>query len=74
MKNESGCKVKIVRIDNKTEFVNDEFKEYFKNSGIVWESTVVYTSEQNGLSEVQNRIVMNGVRAILFDSQLSRYL
>ena len=52
MKNESGCKVKIVRIDNKTEFVNDEFKEHFKDLEIVWESTIVYTSKQNELSEV----------------------
>ena len=74
VENQSGCKVKIVRLDNGTEFVNKDFKEHFKDSGIVWEPTVAYTPEQNGLSEVQNRIVMNGVRAMLFDSQLSRYL
>ena len=71
---QSGCKVKIVRFDNGGEFINQEFKEHFKDSGIVWEPTVAYTPEQNGLSEVQNRIVMNGVRAMLFDSRLSRYL
>ena len=74
VENQSGCKVKIVRFDNGGEFINDEFKEHFKDSGIVWEPTVPYTPEQNGLSEVQNRIVMNGVRAMLFDSKLSRYL
>ena len=71
---QSGCKVKIVRFDNGTEFINAEFKDHFKDSGIIFEPTVPYTPEQNGLSKVQNRIVMNGVRAMLFDSQLSQYL
>lgn len=62
---QSGCKVKIVRFDNGGEF---------KDSGIICEPTVAYTSERNGLSEVQNRIVMNGVRAMLFDFKLTRYL
>ena len=74
VENQSGCKVKIVRLDNGTEFINDDFKELFKRSGIIMEPTVAYTPEQNGLSEVQNRIVMNGVRAMLFDSKLTRYL
>ena len=74
VENESSCKIKTVRFDNGTEFINEDFKSHFKESGIVWEPTVAYTPEQNGLSEVQNRVVMNGVRAMLFDSKLSRYL
>ena len=74
MENESGCKLKIVRIDNGTEFINDEFKTLLKDSGVIMKPTVAYTPEQNGLSEVQNRVVMNGVRAMLFDSRLIRYL
>lgn len=74
VENESGCKVKLVRLDNGTEFINLQFKELFKATGIILEPTVAYTPEQNGLSEVQNRIVMNGVRAMLYDSKLSRYL
>ena len=71
---ESGCKVKAVRVDNGTEFINQQFKDLFNATGMMWEPTVPYTPEQNSLSEVQNRIVMNGVRAMLFDSKLSRYL
>ena len=71
---QSGCKLKIVRFDNGTEFINEGFKQHFKDSGIICEPTVAYTPEQNGLSEVQNRIVMSGVRAMLFDSKLTRYL
>ncbi len=71
---QSGYKVKIVRFDNGGEFINDKLKEHFKDAGIIWEPTVPYTPEQNGLSEVQNRIIINGVRAMLFDSKLTRYL
>ena len=66
--------MKIIRIDNEGEFINDEFKSHFKESGIVWEPTVTYTPEQNGLAEVQNRIIIGGVRAMPFDSGLTRYL
>ena len=74
VENEAGLKVKRVRLDNGKELINQEFMDLFKETGMMWEPSVPYTPEQNGLSEVQNRIVMNGVRAMLFDSKLSRYL
>ena len=74
MKNESGYKLKIVRINNDIKFINDDFKVLLKNSEVTMKLTVIYTPEQNKLSEVQNRVVMNDVRAMLFDSGLTRYL
>ena len=74
VENESDCKIKGVRVDNGTEFINQQFNDLFKATGIMWEPSVPYTPEQNGLSEVQNRTVMSGVRVMLFDSKLSRYL
>ncbi len=32
---QSGCKVKIVRFDNGGEFINNDFKEHFKDSRII---------------------------------------
>ena len=52
MKNESEYKLKIVRIDNDTEFINDDFKALLKNSEVIMKFIVIYTSEQNELSEV----------------------
>ena len=52
MKNESKYKLKIVRIDNNTEFINDDFKILFKNLEVIMKSIVIYTLEQNKLSEV----------------------
>jgi len=74
VENQSGFKVKIVRIDNGTEYINDRFRNLFRATGVVCEPTAVYTPEQNGLSEVQNRIVLNGVRAMISDSKLTKYL
>ena len=74
VENQLGYKVKIVRLDNSTKFINQKFIELFKDLEIVQEPTIAYTPKQNSLSEVQNRIVINGVRVILFDFKLSRYL
>ena len=74
VENESGCKTKVVRVNNSTEFINQQFEDLFKANSIIWEPTMPYTPKQNGLSKVQNRIVISGIRAILFDSKLSRYL
>ena len=52
VKNELEYKLKIVRIDNDTEFINDDFKILLKNLKVIIKLIVTYTSKQNGLSEV----------------------
>jgi len=43
VKNQSGFKVKIVRIDNGTKYINNRFKNLFRATGIVYKLTAVYT-------------------------------
>jgi len=74
VKNQSGFKVKIVRIDNGTKYINNRFRKLFRDTGVVYKLIAVYTPEQNGLSEVQNRIVLNGVRIMISDSRLTKFL
>ena len=52
MKNELEYKLKIVRIDNNTEFINDDFKILLRDSEVTIKPIVTYTPEQNELSEV----------------------
>ena len=52
MKNESEYKLKIVRINNNTEFINDDFKTLLKDSEVTIKLIVTYIPEQNELSEV----------------------
>ena len=67
VKNESNYRVKIVRLDNEIEFINDKFRKLFKNSEVILKFVVIYIFKINKLSEIQNRIVINDVRAILFN-------
>lgn len=45
-------KIKILRSDNGTEFVNGAFDNYLKENGIVRQLTVPYTPQQNGCNAV----------------------
>jgi len=45
VKNQSGFKVKIVRTDNDTKYINNRFKNLFRATGVVYELTAVYNSE-----------------------------
>ena len=45
VKNESKYKLKIVRIDNNTEFINDDFKILLRDSKVIIKFIVTYTLE-----------------------------
>ena len=67
-------KIKIVRTDNGTEFINSRLREYFHSKGIIMEHTGIYTPEQNGKCERQNRTIMESARALLYSKDLPRQL
>lgn len=58
-------KVKTIRTDKGTEFVNSTLKTFCKQHGIVHETTVGYSPEQNGIVERMNRTVFETVRLLL---------
>eukprot|EP00924_Labyrinthula_sp_SR-Ha-C_P007541 snap_masked-scaffold_24-processed-gene-5.42-mRNA-1 protein AED:1.00 eAED:1.00 QI:0/-1/0/0/-1/1/1/0/299 len=60
----------IFHSDERTEFTNNSLKQYFKQSGISHHTSNVGTPQQNGLAEVTNKIVFNGVRAMLHTTKL----
>jgi transposase InsO family protein len=55
IENQYEAKIKTFRSDNGTEFVNQNFSNFFKSKGILHQTTCVYTPEQNGVSERKNR-------------------
>lgn len=63
-------KLRCVRFDNGTEFVNKEFEMYLKNFGIKIERTSIESPEMNSITERFNRTVIEGVRAMLHESGL----
>ena len=61
---ETSKKIKRIRADEGTEFLK-EMKRDWEQMGIKYELTAAYSPESNGKAEVQNRILMNTVRAVL---------
>ncbi|RWS05910.1 gag-pol polyprotein-like protein, partial [Dinothrombium tinctorium] len=62
---DSGFKVKRIRTDNGIEFVNQFFKETTDEYGIVHETTVAYSPEQNGAIERHNRTIIESARSMI---------
>lgn len=67
---QTGRQIKIVRSDNGKEFVNSKFKEYFAKKGIVHQTTVCYSPQQNGVAERANRTLVEMARCLLVSSGL----
>ena len=67
---ESGRPVKALMTDNGTEFTNHDLESWLDKRGTVHFYSAAYTPEQNGRAERANRIVLDGIRTLLTDSEL----
>ena len=65
--------VKCLRIDNGLEFCYDEFNTLCKKERIVRHRTVCHTLQHNGVVERMNRTLMEKVRCMLSNAQLSMF-
>lgn len=70
--NVTGNKIKILRTDNGLEFVNEKILKICNKKGIVHQKTCIYTPEQNGRAERENRTIVESVRTLLQSSGLSK--
>ena len=66
---ESGLKIKAIRCDNASEY-KALGALLQKDYGVHFEYIIIYTSEQNGVSERLNRSLISMVRAMLLDAKL----
>ncbi|CAI7933701.1 unnamed protein product [Closterium sp. NIES-54] len=62
---ESGHKVKVIRTDNRGEFIGADFEAVLKKKGIQHQLTVPYNPQQNGVAERFNRTLQEGARTLL---------
>ena len=60
--NQSGKRIKVLRSDRDKEYTSREFERFCKDEGIKRQLTVVYSPQQNGVSERKNHIVMEMAR------------
>ena len=63
--------MKTLRTDGGGEFTSSELKDFCKEHGIVHEVTAPYTPQHNGIVEKRNRIILNMVRCMLKQKNLS---
>jgi IS30 family transposase len=72
--NQFGAKVKIIRSDNGTEYVNNEFASYCSDQGIIHQTTCPGTPPQNGVAERKNRHLLEVARSLMFQMNVPKYL
>ena len=67
VENQTGRKIRALRLDNWGEYTSKEFDGYCRHEGIRSQLTVPYTPEQNGVAERKNRSIVGATRAMLHD-------
>lgn len=72
VENELELNIKFFRSDNGTEFVNKNFMEYFVKHGITHQKSAPYSPQQNGLAERMNRTIIEKVRCMLMDADITK--
>lgn len=70
VKTQFEAKVKIMRSDNGTEFVNSQVQNFLHDEGILRETSCVSTPQQNGRVERKHRHILNVARALRFQANL----
>ncbi|GJY89565.1 retrovirus-related pol polyprotein from transposon TNT 1-94 [Tanacetum coccineum] len=67
-------RVKFLRTDNGTEFVNQTLREYYEKVGISHETSVARSSQQNGVVERQNHTLIEAARTMLIYAKAPLFL
>lgn len=73
VENQLDLKVKTLRTDNGTEYLSNEFQAFLKKSGIVHQTSNVFTPQQNGLAERMNRTLLERARCMLLNAKLQKH-
>ncbi|KMQ91777.1 retrovirus-related pol polyprotein from transposon tnt 1-94 [Lasius niger] len=66
--------IKRLRTDNKREYCNKEMYKYLSKRGIQLENTALYTPQQNGRAERDNRTIAESARSMLHSANLPLHL
>ena len=72
LQNRYKSKIKCLRSDQGSEFVNKRLRAYCEENGITVEYSAVYTPEENGISERSNGLIQEGLRSMLLISGLGK--
>jgi hypothetical protein len=68
--NETGKRVKAIRTDNGSEYLNNTFRNFLKENGIRHQLNVEYNPKINGVAEKANRTIVEKARTMLQETSL----
>lgn len=72
IQNQTGNRIKEIRCDRGTEYLNRKFYTFAKNKGIWLRPSPAHTHELNGVAERFNRTVMDRARCLLTEANLEK--
>ena len=74
IENQTSNKLKRFRSDSGGEYINEPFKTYCAEAGIIMEQTAPYSPAQNGVAERINRTLLEHARAMIFSKNIPKNL
>jgi len=72
--NQFDARVKVLRTDNGTEYVNNEFESFLSAQGILHQTTCLDTPPQNGVAERKNRHILEVARSLMYTMNVPKFL
>jgi transposase InsO family protein len=72
VENQTGRKIKCLRIDNGTEYRDGDFLKFCEEHGIKRHFTVRKTPQQNGVAERLNRTIIETARCLRLNAELPK--
>jgi Reverse transcriptase (RNA-dependent DNA polymerase)/Integrase core domain len=63
-------RIKVIRSDNGTEYINKELQVFLSENGILHETSCVGTPQQNSVAERKNRHLLEITRSLLFENKV----
>ncbi|GKD94437.1 putative RNA-directed DNA polymerase [Tanacetum coccineum] len=68
--NQFDTKIKVMRSDNGTEFVNKRLNAFYNDLGIIQQTSCVYTPSQNGIAERKHTHLLNVARSLMLPTSI----
>jgi len=63
-------KIQVLRSDNGREFVNKSMQEFFKENGLIHQTSCLNTPQENGVAKRKNRKILEMTQAMIFYAQV----
>jgi len=74
VENHTRKKIEILRLDNEGEYTSNDFKYFYKKTGIKRELTMSYNPQKNEILERNNWAMVGAAKEMIHDQNLLMFL